>query len=277
MPIDLLDTVTRSVALTNAAGAAVDADTTPTYTITLPDGTPGVAPAVQHGVTGEYYVVYPTTVTGLHRELWTATVASITVVIRREFTVETLTGSFLDTDEAVAHLRASGVITTAADLEQLRWLCQVASEAVEYDLGVTLARRTFTETYDGVSGPLVLRHTPVLSVTSVVENGVTVAPGGWFLDSVGGLLYRGSGTAVTSWLRGLSLITVTYVAGFSDPPRVARKVALNGVERMWQSSQQTAHPALDESLGADLVTAAAGTLSPLEMAAYDRLRSPGIA
>ena len=39
MPIDLLDSKTRSINLTNAAGVAADADSTPTYVITLPDGT----------------------------------------------------------------------------------------------------------------------------------------------------------------------------------------------------------------------------------------------
>jgi hypothetical protein len=69
-------------------------------------------------------------------------------------------------------------------------------------------------------------------------------------------------------------VTVVYVAGPTDPPRIARKVALNGVERMWQSSQQTAHPMLDDVSAAEAVFTAAGTLTPLEMGAYNSLRVP---
>jgi hypothetical protein len=275
MPVDLGDSVTRSINLTNAATppVAVDADSLPTYAITKPDGTAGIAPTVQHGVTGEYYVVYPTLAAGLHRELWTAIVGGVTITLPRVFTVEDpLNPPFIGTDEALAHLRASGVISGPVDLEQLRWLCMVASDAVERDLGVTISRRTVTETYNGGQDSLWLRSTPVISITSVTEAGTLLSAADWILNATAGRVYRGGSTSPRCFLPGRQNVTVVYVVGFTDPPRVARKVALNGVERMWQSSQQTAHPLLDDVSASAAVFAAAGTLTPLEFGAYNSLR-----
>lgn len=277
MPIDLGDSKTRSINLTSAAGAAVDADSLPTYAVTLPDGTAGISPTVIHGVTGEYYVVYPTVQTGLHQEIFTAIVSGVTVVIRRNFTVEQVANSFIDTDEALAHLRAGGVIVTAADLEQLRWLCSVACGAVQDDLGRTIARATKTQTFDGGCSALLLTHTPVISITSIVESGITLAATDYTANLSAGIIYRGGQQSPRSWLWGRQNIVATTAAGYTDPPRIARKVALNAVQRMWQSSQQMPHPYLDDVGAQDAIFSAAGTLTPLELAAYNSLRAPGFA
>lgn len=276
MPIDLGDSITRSINLTNTAGAAVNADSTPTYAVTLPDGTAGASPTVQTTVTGEYYVVYPTLQSGLHQEVWSAVVGGVTVVIRDNFTVESSLGSFISTGEALAHLRASGVIVKPADLEQLRGLCQVACDAVHRDLGRVIARRNVTETFDGGRSALVLTSTPVISLTTVVESGITLAATDYTANLAVGIVYRGGQLSPRYWQLGTQSITVTYVAGYTDPPRIARKVALNGVARMWQASQQMPHPALDD-LGAESVFTVLGTLTPLELGAYNQLRSIGIA
>jgi hypothetical protein len=277
MPIDLGDSKTRSINLTNAAGAAADADSLPTYAVTLFDGTAGISPTVVHGVTGEYYVVYPTVQVGLHQEVWSATVGGVPVVIRRNFTVEQVANSFIDTDEALAHLRASGVIVSAADLEQLRWLCSVACGAVQDDLGRTIARASKTQTFDGGRTAVLLGHTPVMSITTVTENGTTVAGTGYTANLSAGILYRGGQQSPQPWSWGVQNVVVTYVAGYTDPPRIARKVALNGVQRMWQSSQQMPHPYLDDVGAQEAIFGAAGTLTPLELAAYNSLRAPGFA
>lgn len=275
MPIDLGDSITRSISLTNAAGVAVDADTTPVYSVTLPAGTAGTAPAVQHVDTGEYYVVYPTVQSGLHAELWTAVVGGETVVIRRSFTVEDTVPLFVDTDEALAHLRASGVIVSAADLEQLRFLCGVACSAVENDLGRKIARQVVTETFDGGTPAILLRSTPLISVTTVVESGVTLTAGDYTADTSTGIIYRGGQQSPQCWAWGRQNITATIATGYLVPPRVARKVAANGVQRMWQMSQQMPHPSMDD-YGAEAQTTA-GVLTPLELAAYNSYRAPGFA
>jgi hypothetical protein len=276
MPIDLGDSKTRSINLTTAAGAPTAADSLPTYAITLPDGTAGIGPAVQTSATpGEYYVVYPTVQVGLHAELWTAVVGGVTVVIRRSFTVEDTLTPFVDTEEAIAHLRAAGIIVAGADLEQLRWLCMVACAAVHDDLGRKISRTSVTETFDGGQSAILLRSTPLISVTTVVESGTTLTAADYTADTSAGIVFRGGQQSPRCWLWGRQNVVVTFVAGYITPPRVARKVALNGVQRMWAGSQQMPHPSMDD-FGAEQ-QAAAGTLTPLEMAAYNALRAPGFA
>jgi hypothetical protein len=280
MPVDLGDSVTRSINLTNTAGVPVAADSTPTYAITKPDGTAGTPPSVQTGVTGEYYVVYPTAtlIAGLYRELWTAIVGGVTITLPRVFVVEDpLNPPFVGTDEALAHLRANNVISGPVDLEQLRWLCMVASDSVERDLGIEISRRTVTEVYDGGEYVVLLRSSPVISITSVTESGSLLTVADWTADIKNGILWRGAAASPRCFLWGRQNVIVVYVVGYIDPPRIARKVALNGVERMWQSSQQTSHPLLDDVSGTEAIFAAVGTLTPLELGAYRSLQTPGTA
>jgi hypothetical protein len=275
MPVDLGDSVTRSINLTNAAGAPVDADSNPTYVVTKPDGTAGTPPSMQHGVTGEYYVVYPTAtlIPGLYRDVFTAIVGGVTITLPGVFVVEDpLNPPFIGTDEALAHLRANNVISGPVDLEQLRWLCMVSSDAVERDLGITISRRIKTDIFDGGQYEHVLDYRPVISITSVTESGTLLTASDYVLAANAGMLYRGGTISPRSFTWGRQNVTAVYVAGYLDPPRVARKVALNGVERMWQSSQQTSHPMLDDVSGTEAVFAALGTLTPLELGAYNSLR-----
>jgi hypothetical protein len=271
--IDLLDSTTRSINLTTSAGVAVAADSTPTYTVELPTGAAGTSPTVQTGVPGEYFVVYPTTLAGIHREVWTAVVGGITVVIRRSFTVEEPSALFVDTDEALEYLNAVGLIVAAAKLEWLRTLCAVACDAVERDVGKWIAPRTVTEVFDGGRSTLVLTRAPVISVATVVDTGTTLAASDYVLDTRVGILYRGTTTAPTCFLAGRGTVSVTYRAGYQVPPRIARDVALRGVQRMWQQTMQMPHPALDD-LGADgMLFQPTGVLTPVEMEAYMRLKA----
>lgn len=275
MPIDLGDSVTRSINLTSSAGVAVDADSLPTYAVTLPDGTAGTSPTVQHGVTGEYYLVYPTVQSGLHQELWTAIVAGVTVVIRRNFTVEQASTSFIDTDEALAGLRAVGIIVKPSDLEELRLLCGVACDAVERDLGRAIARRVVVEDYS-ITHPVVLRQAPVISIMTVsVDGAPPVDPTTYRVDPFGVLITRYGWISPAGWWPGI--VTVTYQVGYTDPPRIARKVARNAVQRMWQQSQQMPHPAMDDIGVEAALFGAVGTLTPVELSAYGSLRVEGLA
>lgn len=256
-------------------GALVNA-TTATLTITLPDGTT-VTPTVPNppATTGKYAVDYVTSVNGvagryIGQWLFTMSTGKTTSYVET-FDVG---GSLITVDEASAHLRANGIITTANDLDQLQWLCFVATDAVERDLGRVLIRRTVTETYDGDCGVINLRSTPVVSITSVFDSGTAVPSTEYVLDPRAGLLYRGSMSYPLWFLWGQQNITVTYVAGYADPPRIVRKVALNTVQGMWQESQQAAHPAMAEfAAGSTFVNT--GSLTPVERDAYESLRAVG--
>jgi hypothetical protein len=276
-PTDLGQTYRYRQTITDAAGTPADAGTV-VVTITKPDGSTAT-PTVGHAGVGLYDIAYLTTMAGTHNLSGSATggVLGTEVDVWEDvFTVETPLRMFISVDEASAHLRAAGVITSSADREQLRWLCMVASDAVERDLSRTISRRTVTETYDGGRWSLLLRSTPIISITTVTENGVSLAVGDWTVNSSTGQLYRGGTLSTQWWAWGRQNIAVTYVAGYTDPPRIVRKVALNGVQRSWQESQVASHPLLDEAVEAGIAVAV-GTLTPLELAAYNSLRAVGIA
>ena len=254
--------------LSNAVTAAL--------TITLPDGTT-TSPTVANppAVTGKYIADYTPTQTGRHQGTWLFTMSGgKTTSYVETFDVG---ASLVTVDEAVSHLRAAGIVTSAADLEQLQWLCFVATDAVERDLGRTIVRRTISETYDGGSGALILRNTPVISVTSLVEAGVTLGVGDYLLDSSSGILYRGTSTYAAAFYSGRQLVVVTYVAGYTNPPPVVRKVALNLIQAMWEESQQASHPLIDEGNAESFSPSVAALLTPIELSAYESMRAVGVA
>lgn len=275
MPIDLADTTVRSFAL-SINGTAVDADATPVYTITLPTMAAGIAPAVQHGAVGEYYVNYPVTMAGLHTETLTAVIGGQTVTIRRVWNAEQAGMGFLDTDEVIQFLKGESIIVRAADLEWLRWLCAVASDAVAGDLDRPIAPQLATVTADGGKSAI-LTQAPIISVTSVTENGNTLTTADYTADLTAGIIYRGGQQSLQRWSVGRQNVVASLVVGYMVPPRVARDVAMTIVQRKWSSTRQMPHPAMDD-VGAALEQLAGQGRNPGEIyRAYGNLRAPGFA
>lgn len=283
MAIDLGEQTTRSVRVTNAAGAAVDADLLPTYVVTLPSGLAGAAPAVQNAGLGEYYVVYMTTVAGLHADRFTAVVAGETVTFPDSFTVEESWPSLVSVAEALHELRGTETITDPDDLEKLRDICRSATDAVERDRGLVFVRRTYTDTWDGGRGELRLRKRPprpgdggTITVTSLTESGVTLTEGTDFIvRRQRWTIARGTSTSRRSWAPGIENIALTYTATCNPPPWIARQVCLQTILRMWQVSQQMPHPAVDDVSADFAVFAATAALTETQRNAYDAL-TPGL-
>jgi hypothetical protein len=274
----------------DSAGALVSA--TVTATVTLPDGTVKSSPAdftVTNLATGQYAVDYLTSTTaalvGGHDVAMTATGGGLGSVVKKwsdAFTTIAPGGLLVSADDALTHLRASGVIKGAGDLDQLRWLCYLATQAVAGDLGRAVVRETVTEKHDGDVRALKLRRTPVRSITSVTENGTVLsATDGvdWTLDASPrtGLLWRGGTYAgeesTIEWACGRANITVVYVAGYSPTPAVVRHVALEAVARLWQTSQQAGHDLVDDVTADAAVFSAQMSLPGPDKAAYDNLRA----
>lgn len=242
-----------------------------TLTVNLPDGTTATPTVLADGV-GKFYADYLPTLSGRYVGQWMFTFSGgNTTSYVETFDVG---ASLVTVDEAVAHLRANGLITSTDDLEQLQWLCFVASDAVERDLGRVIMPRVVTEIHDGGKWSLILRKSPIISITSITQFGAAMLD--FQLDEFG-ILHRGlNGYATTPFWPGVQNIVVTYVAGYYNPPRIARKVALNTVQGMWQASQQAPHPALQD-FAEDQVFSAQGALTSVEQRAYDSLRAVGIA
>ena len=265
---------------------ALTSSVTVTAAVTLPDGTAAAAPTVNNTGTGTFAFDYTTGAqVGQHDVVVTATGGALGSVVKKwtdSFTTIAPGGLLVSADDALTHLRASGVIKGAGDTDQLRWLCYLATQAVAGDLGRAVIRETVTEKHDGGGRALRLRRTPVRSITSVTENGVTLsATDGvdWTLDAQPrtGLLWRGGTTvgdgASVEWGCGRANITVVYVAGYAPTPAVVRHVALETVARLWQTSQQAGHDLVDDVSADAAVFSAQLAMTGPDKAAYDNLRA----
>jgi len=99
-------------------------------------------------------------------------------------------------------------------------------------------RRTITATFDGGARFLRLRA-PIASVTSVVEDGTTLAAGAWTISARQGWLYRGDTASGDRWAAGTQNVVVTYVAGPADgvvPANIRQGVRLL-TQHLWDSQR----------------------------------------
>lgn len=179
--------------------------------LTAPDNTtPSIS--VTNSATGVYAVTHIATMAGRYRAVGTATGNGCDGVSVLEWNVSATSPSLiLSLDDAKAFLNIADPTTD----DELRAVLEAVSDTCERFTKRTWRRTTYVETYT-VSGDvddLQLRHVPVVSVTSVVENGVTLSASDYTLDGRLGLLHRGSYLADLDWQEGFQNVTVTYVSG----------------------------------------------------------------
>ena len=289
-PIDKDQTYRYRFPVKDSAGVLTNAGSV-TVTLTLPDGTT-TSPTVVNSSTGIYDIAYTTSQAGLHRVHAVATggvLGTETDVWEDAFVAEESGRLFIGVDEALAYLRAQSVITDDIDREQMREMCLFACAAVEGDLGLAIAPRVVTETFDGGCYELNLTTKPPrasdggsISISSVTVNGVAVTD--YVLRKRGWRLMRGSTTSRSIWDSGYENISVTYVPGCAVPPRPARVVALNTLQLTWQATQQAEHPFLDQfvsrtTIGSrtTIATSALASISQVQDAAYHALRASNLA
>lgn len=188
--------------------------TSVSFTFTLPDGTTTTSTPTNTGL-GAYQVDFPTTQHGLHR-LRVVSSGPAAVYEDAFNVVDTTWPAFVGLAEVKAHLNIPA--TTTTDDEELRGFILSASAVVESIVG-TVGRTTVTEKYSGLRRTAIpLRRAPVISVASVVENGVTLTTSDYTVSDAG-LLTRLYGQWYTRpWL---SNVAVTYTAGRIDiPPNI---------------------------------------------------------
>ncbi len=153
----------------------------------LPPPRPSHTPA-----TGLYSVAYTPTVAGQHQIRWVATGTNASAYTD-SFTVRDTTRlPVVSLTDAKAYLN----ITTATSDEELRRFLDVITDAGEQYTGRVFGRRTVIDTLSGRVPTLPLSARPILSITTVVEAGVTLTTDDYALSSpAGGVLARTSGTA----------------------------------------------------------------------------------
>lgn len=119
---------------------------------------------------------------------------------------------------------------TSQDAE-LAGFVEAATPVIEHITGPVVAR-SVVENHDGGCDAIVLRQPPVVSVTSVTEDGTTVASSEYTLSD-SGVLYRTYGV----WMPGRGKVRVTYQAGRSPVPASIALAAKELIRVNWRPQQ----------------------------------------
>lgn len=225
MPYDLGDAVPLSVSVYNSALALTNV-TTISLTITLPDGTT-VTPTVTNppAVTGVYTYDYAAPVLGQYAVRWLSTgpLSAHTDMFDVRSPNPRLLFSLSDAKKT---LNISSTVTKNDD--EIRDLIESTTDAIEFMCG-PVVRQTIVEKHDGGSS-LVLRESPVISVTSIVPvltSGTTYLMSECDLDSLTGEIIRLSGANFKGPLR------VSFVAGRVPIPAAIRDGGRIILKHLW--------------------------------------------
>jgi hypothetical protein len=209
---------------------------TVTITVLQPDGTIAPATPVQTS-TGVYDFDFTTTQTGLHTVVTSATGGVLGSNTRSwpddVFHADDTTTAvrLVGLAEAKQHLNMT---RTDADEELLEFIGR-ASAAVESHSKLW-HRATIVETLDRYPRrAIVLSKRRAVSVSSVVENGVTIDPLTYQL--AGQVLTRGYYSLAANWLAGPGALVVTYQAGETVVPLDVRQAVLLMLEHLWQTQR----------------------------------------
>jgi len=254
--------------VTDNSTGALAAPTSFTVTLRSPDGTTPTV-SVENPSTGIYAITHVATTAGL----WVAVGVSA-----GNGTDGAVTLTWNVTDDvasvvSVAEVRSALGLTATLD-DEIRDLAATATQLVEDHTGRTWRRITVTETYDGGREAVVLRRTPVQSVTAVTEAGTALTQDDWLLDTDAGILFRGEwgGGRWASYPRS---VVVTYVAGPAVVPSTIRQAVIDLCRHIWHrhltASSSGRYGATDEIPDT-------GWLLPMHVRqSLDGYRAPGIA
>lgn len=237
---DLGDKVYLSWSTVDSSGAAVNPGTV-TASVTLPDAST-VSLTTATAVTGTYTTSYMPTQTGRHIYGWVAT-GTWPQANNDVFEVRNINDiGIVSLDDAKYHLNIPS--TDVSQDAELARIIDSAADLCEQYVGVVLGRRTYSaELYDGNNEFLRLRNPKAISITSVYENGALLPSTAYSLDPTGQRLYRvGSGTLYATnsygfWTGGMNNISVTYVAGYVNPPAAAKQGVLEVIRHLWQTQR----------------------------------------
>jgi hypothetical protein len=239
--LDIGDVHPITMNIRDSTGTLISAGTV-VVTVTDPAGTV-TTPAVTNPSTGVYVANFTCALPGLHS--WRATAAaggSLTIAQATTdiFHVSNATARLpmVNLAETKEHLRLSAV----KDDEKLRRYILTGCALVEGEAGRVWTRRTVVDTFNLQKVALRLRTRPAMSITSVVDNGVTLPPTTGYTLSAGGVLYYGnyiddvqmSGNRQN---RFIGPTVVTYVA--AEPsgiiPETIRMAALEEIRHLWET------------------------------------------
>ena len=276
---DLGDKVYLSWNTVDSSGAAVNPGTV-TLNITLPDAT-NVSVTTATSVTGTYTGSYLPTQVGRHILAWAAT-GSYPQAFSDIFEVRDINDiGIVGYDEVLEYLT---IPSASANENEVRRFIDAATDLAEGYVGQVLGRRTYTsELYDGGGEFIRIRNPKAISISSVYENGALVSSSAYALDYTGQRLYRiGSGSLYATnsygyWSQGMNNLSITYVAGYVNPPMSAKQGVLEIIRHLWQT-QRGGMNVMSRALGGDeLYQAPTYSLPRRAMELLDPTSFPGLA
>lgn len=276
---DLGDKVYLTWLTVDSAGTAVNPGTV-TATITLPDGTTSSLTTAT-AVTGTYTTTYVPTMAGRHVYAWSAT-GTWPQAYADVFEVRDIADiGIVGYDEVLEYLN---IPASSANENEVRRFIDAATDLAEQYTGVILGRKTFTsELYDGGQEFIRIRNPKVVSITSVYENGALLNSGQYVMDYTGQRLYRiGSGTLYATnsygyWTAGMNNVSVTYVAGYANPPMSAKQGVLEIIRHLWTSQRGAMNVMGRQLTGDELYSTPTYSLPRRAMELLDPVSLPGLA
>lgn len=226
MAVDLGDVYALTVETRDSGGVLANAGSV-VLTIQLPDGTE-ITPSVSNPSAGRYQVDYLTVQSGLHLVHWDATGANASAYADSFHVLAEYPRTIVSLAEQKSQL---GITSTGHD-EELRLYLEAVTGVIERETDQTLVRRTITQFQLVRYGdPLILGHTPVLSLTSVATaDGATIwTVGNLHADPASGIVRVLSGPSVYGYLR------VIYAAGAATVKPEYRLACAQVVQDLWQT------------------------------------------
>ena len=153
----------------------------------------------------------------------------------------------------VAEMKTFLNIPTTTSDASISSFIDAASQMIVNRIGPVAGSPTYDETYDGGAAQIVLRHTPIQSVTSVtesygaqavytltaqvVDSGSASGAYGYSVDLDHGLLTRRVSGVATRFARGLRNIHVVYVAGYATTPADIKHATMLLLAHMWATQR----------------------------------------
>ena len=276
---DLGDKVYLTWNTVDSSGAAVNPGTV-TLSITLPDATT-VSVTTATSTTGTYTASYLPTQVGRHILAWSAT-GSYPQAFSDIFEVRDINDiGIVGYDEVLEFLN---IPTASANENEVRRFIDASTDLAETYVGQVLGRRTFTnELYDGGTEFIRIRNPKAISITSVTENGLAVSASNYVLDYTGQRLYRiGSGTLYATnsygyWTQGMNNVSITYVAGYVNPPMSAKQGVLEIIRHLWQTQRGAINVMSRNQSGDELYSTPTYSLPRRAMELLDPTSFPGLA
>ena len=276
---DLGDKVYLTWNTVDSSGAAVNPGTV-TLNITLPDAT-NVSVTTATSITGTYTASYLPTQVGRHIIAWSAG-TTWSQAYSDIFEVRDINDiGIVGYDEVLEFLN---IPAASANENEVRRFIDASTDLAETYVGQVLGRRTFTnELYDGGTEFIRIRNPKAISITSVTENGLAISASNYVLDYTGQRLYRiGSGTLYATnsygyWTQGMNNVSITYVAGYVNPPMSAKQGVLEIIRHLWQTQRGAINVMSRTNSGDELYSTPTYSLPRRAMELLDPTSFPGLA